>query len=66
MSSILKVGGKSVSYLHEMYKNDDVDPVARLEGITVSFDLVSRRAVELNGELRHRFEAQQANPPRCV
>ncbi len=56
-SGVLKVGGKSATFLHELFAGPKQVPVFRAGLQSALMNLKTRRATEITGELRKRMEA---------
>jgi acyl-CoA thioester hydrolase len=55
-TQLVRLGGKSFTYLHEMHDAETGRLHATCETVTVLFDLTARRAVPIEGDLRRRAE----------
>jgi len=55
-ASIIKIGGKSITYYYEMKNLGSGEVAATLESVCVLFDLEERNAVAVPAELREQAE----------
>ena len=56
VTSLLRVGGKSVTFLHEMRNSDSQEIHSTCENVTVLFDLKARKAIPLDDAIRAAAE----------
>jgi acyl-CoA thioester hydrolase len=57
VTSVSRVGTKSVTFVHELRRIDDTGVAARCEVVLVSFDRLARKSSPLPDEFRSRAEA---------
>jgi len=54
LSSVSRLGGASLTLIHELYRSDESCISARCETILVSFDRHARKSMKLTDEFRER------------
>ena len=57
MTNVMRLGQKSITFLHTMNTDEHSEPAARMTNKTVRFDIKSRRASLLEEKVRERAAA---------